>query len=82
MTIQDLIFFNKNLRIESSFITFNKRSSEFLRPTTISVFNFHKPKAIELVARLCLELNHSREHKFKHSFKDSLNRLCFCGLNL
>ena len=29
--------------------------------------------------RLRLGLSHLREHKFKHSFQDSLNPLCKCG---
>ena len=29
--------------------------------------------------RLRLGLNHLREHKFKHSFQNSINPLCNCG---
>ena len=31
-----------------------------------------------LIARLRLGLSHLREHKFKHSFQDTLNSLCNC----
>ena len=31
---------------------------------------------IKLVTRLCLGLSHLQEHKFKHSFQDTLNPLC------
>ena len=29
-----------------------------------------------------LGLNHLREHKFKHSFQDTINPLCSCGLHI
>ena len=32
--------------------------------------------------RLCLDLGYLREHKFKHSFQDSLNPLCSCRLDV
>ena len=31
------------------------------------------------MARLRLSLSHLREHKFKHSFQDLINRLCNYG---
>ena len=31
---------------------------------------------------LRLGLSHLREHKFKHSFLDSLNLICNCGLDI
>ena len=40
-----------------------------------------QPKGIKLVTRLKLGLSHLREHKLKHSFQDTLNPLCSCGLD-
>ena len=37
---------------------------------------------IKLVTRLRLGLSHLREHKFKHSFQDTLNPLCNCGMDV
>ena len=34
-----------------------------------------KAKEIKMVTRLRLGLSHLREHKFKHSFRDTLNSL-------
>ena len=39
-------------------------------------FNCHNPKGVKLLTRLRLDLSHLREHKFKHSFQDSLNPIC------
>ena len=44
-----------------------------------STFNCHNPKGIKFLSRLRLGLSHLGEHKFKHSFQDSLNPFCFCG---
>ena len=36
----------------------------------------HNPKVIKLIVRFRLSLSHLREHKFKHSFQDTINPLC------
>ena len=64
-----------NLRNSESFLTFKKNILQFIRPATNSVYNCHNPKGIKLITRLCLGLNHLREHKFKHNFQESLNPL-------
>ena len=45
----------------------------FIRPSESTVFNCHNPKRVKLLTRLRLGLSHLCEHKFKHSFQDSLN---------
>ena len=47
-----------------------------------SFFNSFNPKGIKFVIRLWLGLSHLRKHKFKHSFQDSLNTFCNCGLDI
>ena len=42
------------------------------------MFECHNPQNTRFLTRLRLGLIHLREHKFKHSFKDSLNPLCDC----
>ena len=63
--------------------TFKKRILSFTRPSLNSTFNCHNPKGIKILSRLRLGLSHLREHKFKHSFQDSLkpaiSQLCSCG---
>ena len=51
----------------------------FIRPKSNNIYYCHNPKGIRLLTRFCLGLNHLCEHKFKHSFQDCLNPLCFCG---
>ena len=55
--------------------TFKKRILSFIRPSPNGTFNCHNPKRIKLLSRL----SHLRDHKFKHSFQDSLNPFCSCG---
>ena len=37
---------------------------------------------IKLVTRIRLGLSHLQEHKFKHSFQDTLNPFCNCGMDV
>ena len=59
--------------------TFKKRMLSFFRPSPNSTFNYYNPKGIKRLSRLRLGLSRLREHKFKHSFQDSLNSFCSCG---
>ena len=66
------------IKNSESIETFKKRILSFIRPSPNSTFNCHNPKGIKLLSRLRLGLSHLREHKFKHSFQDSLNPFCSC----
>ena len=54
----------------------------FIRPSPNSFFDCHCPKGIKLITRLRFRLSHLREHKFKHSFQDTVNPLCNCGQDI
>ena len=58
---------------------FKSNILKFIRPKPNNVYYFHNPKGIRLLTKLRLDLSHRREHKFKHSFQDCVNPLCFCG---
>ena len=55
---------------------------KFITQSANSFFNSYNPKGIKFITRLWLGLSHLREHKFKHSFQDSLNTFCNCGLDI
>ena len=59
--------------------TFLKRILSLIRASPNSTFKCDNPRGIKLLPRLRLGLSHLREHKFKHSFQDSLNPFCSCG---
>ena len=71
-----------NIRNSSSFNIFRKSILKFIRPSANSLFNCNNPKEIKFITRLRLGLSHLREHKFKHSFEDSLKQFCSCGLDI
>ena len=70
-----------NIRNSSSFNIFRKKILKFIRPSVNSFFNSHNPKGIKFITRLRLGLSHLQEHKFKHSFQDSLNPFCNCSVD-
>ena len=82
MTIIEWNKLDHNTRNPSSFNIFKKSILKFIRPSANSLFNCHNPKGIKFITRLRLGLSHLREHKFKHSFQDSLNPFCSCGLDI
>ena len=73
---------DSRLRKAKSFTDFKKNISSFIRPKANSIFNCNSSKGLKFVARIRLGLSHLREHKFKHSFQDSRNRLCSCSLDV
>ena len=57
-------------------------NSYILQPSPNSIANYHNPKRVKLLARLRLGLSHLRDHKFNHSFQDSLCPICNCGTDV
>ena len=70
---------DKNIRKSESLNIFKKSILELIRPSQNRVYTCHNPKGIKLLTRLRVGLSHLREHKFKHSFQDTLNPICTCG---
>ena len=88
--VSDLVVFvilewNKldtDMRNSTSINIFKKPLLQFVRPSPKSLFNCHIPKSIKCEIRSRLDLSHSREHRFKHSFQDTLNPICDCGCEI
>ena len=68
-----------HIKKSKSISIFKSNVLKFIRPKPNNVYYCHNPKGIRLLTRLRLGLSHLREDKFKHSFQDCLNPLCFCG---
>ena len=73
---------DKNIRKSESLNIFKKSILEFIRPSQNRVYNCHNAKGIKLLTRLRVGLSHLCEHKFKHSFQDTLNPICNCGKDI
>ena len=50
-----------------------------MRSKPNNVYHCHNPKGIRLLTRLGLGFSHLCKQKFKFSFQDCLNPLCFYG---
>ena len=68
-----------HIRKSKSISIFKTNILKFIRPKPNSVYYCHNPQGIRLLTRLRLGLSHLRKRKFKHSFQDCLNPLCFCS---
>ena len=69
-----------NIRNVGSFSAFKNNILKFIRPTPNNVFNCENHRGI--IARLPVGFSHLREHKFKHSFQNTLNPICSCGFDV
>ena len=52
------------------------------RPMPKPTFNIHNPLGINLLTHLRLGLSHLNERRFNHNFKDCINPLCSCSLEV
>ena len=68
-------------KLDPNLSVFKRSLLKFIRPSPNSVFNCHNCKGIKYLTRLHLGLSHLHEHKFKHSFEDTLNLFCSCSLD-
>ena len=42
------------------------------------LFSIHDPQGVKLLSRLRLNLNHLKEHKFRHNFKECVSPMYGC----
>ena len=68
-----------SLRRCDSYSIFKSNILKFIRLSSNSSFDCRNPIGIKYITRIRLGLSHLREHKFKHSFQDTLNPICNCG---
>ena len=50
-----------------------------IRPLPNSFYDACDPIGVQLLTRLRVGLSHLNKHKFRHSFNDTVNRLCPCN---
>ena len=55
---------------------------KMIRPLPNPVYGIHNPLGLRLLIRLRLGLSHLNEHKFNHNFKNCVNPLCTCSLEI
>ena len=72
----------EDLRNSPSISCFKKSILAFIRPRENSIYNICDTYGLKLLTRLRVNFSHLREHKFRHNFRDTLNPLCSCGLEV
>ena len=78
-TIKEWNNLDPQIRKSKRISIFKSNLLKFIRSRPNKVYYCHNSKGIRLLTRLCLGLSQLRKHKFKHSFQECLNPLCFCG---
>ena len=63
-----------------SHAVFPKKLLIFIRPLGNDTYGNYDPLGVRSFKKLLLGFSHSREHKFRHYFADTLNPLCSCFL--
>ena len=67
------------IRNSTRFNSFKESILTFIRPAPNSIFQCHNPKGLKDLTRLRTNFSYLRDHKFKHSFQDTINPFCICS---
>ena len=54
----------------------------FIRPVQRSIYSRFDPQGLKFLTQLRLGLSHLNEHRFRHNFKNCINPLCSCSLDV
>ena len=73
---------DKNIQQSKTTKTFRHSLLNIDRPTPRPVYNIRNPTGLKLLARVTLEFSHLNEYKFHHNFRDCVNLLCHCSLEV
>ena len=73
---------DESIRNSESISIFKNKLLSFIRPAQSSIFNIFDPVGIKFLTRLRLDFSHLNEHRFRHNFKNCLNPLCSCSLEI
>ena len=67
---------------KSSYKVFRNSLLKMICPSPNPLYVIHNPLGLCLLTRLRLGLSHLNEHKFGHNFKNCVNPLCTCSLEI
>ena len=72
---------NPEIQRSGSYNIFRKSILKFIRPSASKVYSINDAIGIKLITRR-LGFSHLGEYKFKHNFRDTLNPLCSCSIEV
>ena len=85
--LRDVSFFENLKQVDNVFSIskchfwkFRETILSFIRPKENSVFAIHDTKGLKLLPRVRLNLIDLNEHKFRHGFRDTADRMCKSSL--
>ena len=81
-TIREWYKLDLQLRNERSFKKLRNILLELGRPTPDLIYGIHRPLGLKLLTRLRLCLSHLNKHRFRHNFKNYINPLFTCSLEV
>ena len=61
---------------------FKSKLLAFIQPVQRSIYNVFNPQGLKFLTQLHLGLSHLNQHRFRHNFKDCINPLCSCSLEV
>ena len=61
---------------------FKSKLLAFIRPVQRSVYSVFNPQGLKFLTQLRLGQSHLNEHRFTDNFKDCINPLCSCSLEV
>ena len=73
---------DRKIRQSLTLLTFGNSLLKMVRPTPKPIYNIQNPNGLKLLTILRLGLSHLNEHKFNDNFKDCVNLLCSCCLEV
>ena len=71
-----------NIRNSESISLFKSKLLSFIRLVQTNIYSIFDPKGLIFLTNLRLDLGHLNEHKFRHKFKNCMNPLCSCNLEI
>ena len=81
-TLNDWFKLEESIRDSESISVFKNKLLSLIRPVGKDIFNILDPNGIKFLTRLRLGLSHLNEHRFRHNFKECVNPLCSCSLEV
>ena len=73
---------DKNIQQSKTIKSFRNFLLKIGRLTPKPVYNIHNPTGLKLLTMLRLGISHINEHRFNHNFRDCVNPLCPCSLEV
>ena len=66
----------------NSLEAFKSKLLAFIRPVQRSIYNVLNRQGLKFLTRFHLRLSHLNKHRFRHNFKECINPLCSCSLEV